>query len=71
MIEKNSVLLVIDIQQEDFIGMPDNEAEAAKPHAWDCIRNGKKVLDVFRARNCLSFKLKRYIGKIWLISSVN
>lgn len=29
-IKKNSVRLVIDIQQQDFIGMPDNEAEAAK-----------------------------------------
>lgn len=58
MIEKNSVLLVIDIQQEDFIGMPDNEAEAAKPHTWDCIRNGKKVLDVFRARKLPVIQIK-------------
>jgi len=31
-IKKNSVFLVIDIQQEDFIGMFDNEAEAAQNH---------------------------------------
>ena len=43
----NCALLVIDIQQEDFQNMtPDNLADPA----WDCIRNAKRVLDVFRGK---------------------
>lgn len=49
-IEKNSALLVIDIQQEDFLDMPDDIAEAAKDSRWECILNGKRVLDVFRKK---------------------
>lgn len=44
-IDKKSALLVIDIQQEDFIEMKENDIENP---AWDCIRNAKRVLDVFR-----------------------
>lgn len=47
-IEKNSALLVIDIQQEDFVEMPEDEREAAKDKRWECILNGKRVLDIFR-----------------------
>ena len=57
-IEENSVLLVIDIQQEDFIGMPEDENEAAKDSRWDCIRNGKRVLDVFRAKKLPVIQIK-------------
>lgn len=46
-LEKGSVLLVIDIQQEDFKEMREDNANDP---AWDCIRNAKRVLDVFRAR---------------------
>ena len=44
-IDKKSALLVIDIQQEDFKEMNENNIENP---AWDCIRNAKRVLDVFR-----------------------
>lgn len=47
-IGKNSALLVIDIQQEDFVDMPDDLRKAAKDKRWDCILNGKRVLDTFR-----------------------
>ena len=46
-IEKNSALLVIDIQQEDFKEMRE---ENWNDPAWDCIRNAKRVLDVFRKK---------------------
>ena len=46
-IEKNSVLLVIDIQQEDFKEMREENWDDP---AWDCIRNARRVLDVFRAK---------------------
>ena len=42
-----SVLLVIDIQQEDFREL---RAENLDDPAWDCIRNAKRVLDVFRGK---------------------
>lgn len=45
-IGKNCALLVIDIQQEDFMEM--NESNFNDP-CWDAIKNGKRVLDVFRA----------------------
>lgn len=46
-IEKNSVLLVIDIQQEDFKEMREENWDDP---AWDCIRNARRVLDVFREK---------------------
>ena len=54
-LEKNCALLVIDIQQEDFVGM--NESNMADP-AWDCIRNGRRVLDVFRRRKLPVIQIK-------------
>ena len=57
-IEENSVLLVIDIQQEDFIGMPEDENEAEKDSRWDCIRNGIRELDVFRAKKLPVIQIK-------------
>ena len=51
-------LLVIDIQQEDFLEMPEDETEAAKDSRWDIIRNGKKVLDVFRANQLPVIQVK-------------
>ena len=57
-IEEKSALLVIDIQQEDFIGMPENEEEASLNKDWECIRNGKRVLDVFRARKMPVIQVK-------------
>ena len=43
----NCALLVIDIQQEDFQTMTvDNLSDPA----WACVRNARRVLDVFRAR---------------------
>ena len=44
-IQKGSVLLVIDIQQEDFVGL---EQVSLDDPAWTCIRNARRVLDVFR-----------------------
>ena len=56
-IEKNCALLVIDIQQEDFIGMENDEQEVDNP-AWNCIRNAKRVLDVFRAKKLPVIQIK-------------
>lgn len=54
-IEKNSALLVIDIQQEDFRELrADNIGELR----WECIRNAKRVLDVFRARQLPVIQVK-------------
>lgn len=54
-LKKGSVLLVIDIQQEDFVGL--GEPSADNP-AWDCIRNAKRVLDVFRAKGLPVIQIK-------------
>ena len=54
-IEKNSALLVIDIQQEDFREM--NEYNQNDPK-WQCIRNAKRVLDVFRKKNLPVIQIK-------------
>ena len=48
-IAERSALLVIDIQQEDFREMREDNLNDP---AWDCIRNAKRVLDVFRAKSC-------------------
>lgn len=54
-IEKNSALLVIDIQQEDFKEMREENWD---DHAWDCIRNAKRVLDVFRKKKLPVIQIK-------------
>ena len=54
-LDKNCALLVIDIQQEDFMEM--NESNMDEPR-WDCIRNGRRVLDVFRALNLPVIQIK-------------
>ena len=54
-IEKNSALLVIDIQQEDFKEMRE---ENWNDPAWDCIRNAKRVLDVFRKKKLPVIQIK-------------
>lgn len=41
-IEKTSALLVIDIQQEDFKEMTEDNMNSPM---WDCIRNAKRVLE--------------------------
>lgn len=43
---KNNALLVIDIQQADFLEMTDDNL--AEPR-WDRIRGARRALDVFRA----------------------
>lgn len=54
-LEKNCALLVIDIQQADFLEMTqDNISDPA----WDCIRNAKRVLDVFRAKKLPVIQIK-------------
>lgn len=57
-IKNNCALLVIDIQQEDFVGMPDDEKEAAKDKRWQCILNGKRVLDFFRKNKLPVIQIK-------------
>lgn len=44
-IERTAALLVIDIQQEDFAAMTPQNMDAPQ---WACIRNARRVLDVFR-----------------------
>lgn len=53
-LEKNCALLVIDIQQEDFVEMKNSPDDPA----WDCIRNAKRVLDVFRAKKLPVIQIK-------------
>ncbi len=48
-------LLVIDIQQEDFKEMREDNFDDPR---WDCIRNAKRVLDVFRAKNFPIIQIK-------------
>lgn len=40
-------LLVIDIQQEDFLNMNENNINDPE---WTCIRNARRVIDVFRQK---------------------
>ena len=54
-IREKSALLVIDIQQEDFMEM--NENNMGDPR-WTVIRNGKRVLDVFRAKKLPVIQIK-------------
>lgn len=54
-IDKNCALLVIDIQQEDFVDL--NEENLNNPE-WECIRNAKRVLDVFRAKKLPVIQIK-------------
>lgn len=53
--EEKSALLVIDIQQEDFKEMQENDLDNP---AWNCIRNAKRVLDVFRAKKLPVIQIK-------------
>ena len=54
-IEDKNALLVIYIQQEDFVGMKEDDTENP---AYICIRNAKKVLDVFRAKRLPVIQIK-------------
>lgn len=54
-IEETSALLVIDIQQEDFKAMNESNFDSPK---WECIRNAKRVLDVFRAKHLPVIQIK-------------
>ncbi len=54
-IEAKSALLVIDIQQEDFKEMREDNINDPE---WECIRNGKRVLDVFRAAKLPVIQIK-------------
>lgn len=54
-LDQNCALLVIDIQQEDFMEM--NESNINEPQ-WDVIRNGRRVLDVFRAKKLPVIQIK-------------
>ena len=54
-IAERSALLVIDIQQEDFREMREDNLNDP---AWDCISNAKRVLDVFRAKKLPGIQIK-------------
>lgn len=54
-LEENCALLVIDIQQEDFLDM--NESNIDDPR-WSVIKNGRRVLDVFRAKRLPVIQIK-------------
>lgn len=54
-IKKGSALLVIDIQQEDFKEMNDDNLHEAR---WDCIRSARRVLDVFREKKLPVIQVK-------------
>lgn len=54
-IEERSALLVIDIQQEDFKEMRKDNCNDPE---WACIRNARRVLDVFRAKKLPVIQIK-------------
>lgn len=54
-LNKKCALLVIDIQQEDFIEMNENNMDEPR---WKVIRNGKRVLDVFREKKLPVIQIK-------------
>ena len=54
-LEEKCALLVIDIQQEDFKEMRDENMDDP---AWDCIRNARRVLEVFRAKKLPVIQVK-------------
>lgn len=54
-IEERSALLVIDIQQEDCMEMREDNMEEPR---WNCIRNARRVLDVFRAKKLPVIQIK-------------
>lgn len=55
MIDNKSALLVIDIQEEDFKDMNEDNFDAPE---WQCIRNAKRVLDVFRNKKLPVIQIK-------------
>ena len=54
-LDKNCALLVIDIQQEDFVELNENNINEPR---WNSIRNAKRVLDVFRAKKLPVIQIK-------------
>ena len=54
-LDRKCALLVIDIQQEDFVQMNSNNIDAPE---WECIRNAKRVLDVFRGTKLPVIQIK-------------
>ena len=54
-IDRKCALLVIDIQQEDFMEMNDSNFDEPR---WDVIKNGKRVLNVFRAKKLPVIQIK-------------
>ena len=54
-LNKKFALLVIDIQQEDFMEMNENNMDEPR---WAVIRNGKRVLDVFREKKLPVIQIK-------------
>lgn len=67
-IEDKSALLVIDIQQEDFVGMKEDDTENP---AYICIRNAKRCWMFSGQKDFPLSKSKRYTAKIMWISGVN
>ena len=67
-LSKSCALLVIDIQQDDFMEM--NENNMGDPR-WSVIRNSKRVLDVFRKKSCRLFKSKNVTAQTWWTSGAN
>lgn len=55
MIDNKSALLVIDIQEEDFKDMNEDNFDAPE---WQCIRNAKRVLAVFRNKKLPVIQIK-------------
>ena len=54
-LEKNCALLVIDVQQEDFMEMNEDNMDDTRSRV---IRNCKRVLDVFRAKKLPVIQVK-------------
>lgn len=54
-LDKNCALLVIDIQQEDFRELTEENINEPR---WACIRNARRVLDIFRAKKLPVIQIK-------------
>lgn len=57
-IEKNSALLVIDIQQVDYVEISQYGSEEVKEQYFKTLQNAKRVLDVFREKKLPVIQIK-------------
>lgn len=57
-IENNSALLVIDIQQVDYVEISQHGSQEVKEQYYKTLNNAKRVLDVFREKKLPVIQIK-------------